>query len=134
MTEDVFRSWLAMEAAVLAELVRDVPALDGTWTPDTLPVLEVVAVDQLRGARLSDEQAVLWRRLMRGIGAVYTRTIAGARWSLAPLMIPAVGARLTPVLDVPGVPVWIEVGELLDRARLEQSGRVLADAYALAAG
>lgn len=49
-----------------------------------------------------------------------------------PLIQPTGGSRLVPVLDVPGLPVWIEVGELLDRALVERTGSVLADAYELA--
>jgi hypothetical protein len=135
---DLFDSWLAMEEPTLTALAADVPALAGiSWGPDALPVLEAAALELLPppDAELdtdAEEAArVLWQRLLRGIGRCYTEAL-GAVWVCAPLLQPTGGSRLVPVLDVPGLPVWIEVGELLDRALVERTGTVLADAYELA--
>lgn len=134
MKTDLFAAWLAMEEPALSALVADVPMLDGvTWTPDTLPLLEAVALQRFPSADIAPEgdDAALWGRLLRAVGRVYTSTL-GAQWVCVPLIQPTGGSRLVPVLDVPGLPVWIEVGELLDRALVERTGSVLADAYELA--
>lgn len=136
MTQDLFDAWLAMEEPSLQELLRELPELADTgWTPEVLPILERVALERWPSpdiAPAGDDGAV-WGRLLRAIGRTYIDTIAGAMWVCVPLIQPTGGAKLVPVLDVPGMPVWIEVSELIDRMLLERSGTVLASAYDLAA-
>ena len=134
MTQDLFDAWLAMEEPSLQELLREMPELADTgWTPEVLPILERVALERWTSPDIAEDDGAVWGRLLRAIGRTYIDTIAGAMWVCVPLIQPTGGAKLVPVLDVPGMPVWIEVSELIDRALLERSGTVLASAYDLAA-